>query len=474
MNKFYILVIFLFLFFVCTKEANSQGELTLPMMQHVYQSSYYNPAAIPDHKFSLGLPVMSSIQLQIINSGFSLNNLIKNENGVNKFDISYLRNNVPNSSFINLGLNVDLFHLRVKWRNSYVFVDAGNHSELYVNYSKDMFQFFTADWTNDNEEGKKFDLSNVGGRFLNYNHIGFGIAKNFKKFDFGVRFKVLDGVVAGVVESNDAQIEFNKDLYDISLKNSITAYSSGFNSFTSSSNQAEKDRQNTIQKRFTNLGFGLDLAVTYKVTQKFKINLAINNLGFIDWKNDINNVKYAQDPSSGSFKGADVLGPILAGENISDVTISDTIQKFFQPKSDTSIKRSAFRTNLTPRLYLTLSYNITPRIVVAGTVKLEYYQVILPSYMLGAQFKLGRIFSLTASSSYQFENLNFGGGIMIKPGPFQFYFVSDNLFTPLYKMKGDNVNGLYLPLDARLLSARFGMNIVFGRTTSARKQPYRL
>jgi hypothetical protein len=67
-----------------------------------------------------------------------------------------------------------------------------------------------------------------------------------------------------------------------------------------------------------------------------------------------------------------------------------------------------------------------------------------------------------ATISYNQKTINnLGVGLIIKPGPFQFYVIADNVYpaiNPLYTTNGN---------------IRVGMNLVFGRVKSAVGLPYR-
>ena len=49
----------------------SQNELTFPLLENVLQSSYINPAHVPEHKVSIGLPGISSMYFGATNTGFT-------------------------------------------------------------------------------------------------------------------------------------------------------------------------------------------------------------------------------------------------------------------------------------------------------------------------------------------------------------------------------------------------------------------
>lgn len=451
------------LFSVIVLSAFSQGEMTLPMLEHVYQSSYYNPAAVPDHKVSIGLPGISSLKVGYIYTGNQLLNGFEKQNGKSVFNVGKLVSSMPANNYLHIGTQVDFFHLRIKWRNSFVSFDAGNTTEINTNIPKEFFQLATFDWTlPGTETGRIFDLSSFNAKVLSYNHYSFGLNKMLRNFNIGGRINLLQGLASTVVSSDNLKIGLTTGA--ITLNNSINVQTSGLNNLN----------QNTATQ-FKNLGVSVDLGVTYKYRERLFLGVSGNNIGFIDWKNDIENTKYYQDQAKGPFRGLDIAGPIIRGDSLNNVSFADTLKNYFSAGADSSNKRQAFRTWLTPRIYLSANYKITDKFSVSAMVKFEQYIQWRYALMLGVQYKLGRILSLAASSTYQYEKITLGGGIVIKPGPFQFYVVTDNIPFPLYQIDG-KINGTELnyplPLDAKMMNIRLGMNLVFGNILGPRKQAF--
>lgn len=453
---------------VITYRSFSQGEMTLPMMQHVYQASYYNPAAMPDHKVSIGLPILSSLQTGYINTGFLFYNGFVKENGVQTFSLDAIVNSMQKNNTLYYGLQTDFFHLRIKWRNSFVFFDAGNTTNMYANYSKDLFKFLTFQFADPTTgKGNVFDLSNTEFKLMSYNHFGIGLSKHFRKFSLGGRVKLLQGLAAAHFVSDNLKVGFGEDMYEIYLQNSGTLYTSGFN-----------DVDASVATQLKNLGFALDLGGTYKPIDKLTFALSAVNLGFINWNHKIDNSKYRMDEAKGPFRGADILGPVLQGDSLGNFAIQDSIANYFETNVDSSVKTQAFRTNLTPRVYLSATYDILPRLSVSASVKFELLREINYAFMLGAQYKITRFFSLTGSFVSQYSQPRVGVGVVFKPGPFQFYIATDNIFPTYYRVGTSRINGneieplVPLPLNEKTMNIRFGMNLVFGKILGPRKQAF--
>ena len=444
--------------------AYSQGEMTLPIIEHVYQSSYYIPTAMPDHKVSIGLPGLSSVKIGFVNTGFLPTSGLELQNNIQVLNVNKFIQNMPSNNLLNFDAQTDFFHIRIKRRNSFVSLDAGNTTQFNSYIPKSLFEFGTLDWTKPNStEGRTFDFSNLNASLISYNHYSIGINKIFKHFNVGGRLNLLQGLASSEVKSENLQLAVSSNA--ISINNSLNVNTSG-----SKSLQNDPSRAST---QFKNLGGSIDLGFTYKIRERLFLGVSANNLGFIQWNNDLDNTKYYQTQTNGPFKGVDVFGPILRGDSL-NVKIVDSLKTHFKTGTDSSNKRSSYRTWLTPRVYLSVNYKITNRFNVTALVKLEKYIDWRYALTLGAQYKFGRFLSVTATSTYQFETISFGGGIVIKPGPFQIYVVGDNLFSTLYNV--DKIGGspipVPLPYDARMLNLRVGINFVLGRILDPKKQSF--
>ena len=96
-------VITLLLFSVVVNSAFAQS-LTMYNMDMISQSTRTNPGMMPKAKFHLGLPVLSYLDLGLVNNGFVLSDFIQN----NEFTSDNMLSKLQNDNYISLNLNMDL------------------------------------------------------------------------------------------------------------------------------------------------------------------------------------------------------------------------------------------------------------------------------------------------------------------------------------------------------------------------------
>jgi hypothetical protein len=452
----------------------AQSEFTLNNMEHVFQSTYLNPSASPDHKFSLGLPALSSIYLGFANTGFSPGDIISTPGGnlPKVWNINQLANKITdNSNFMYFGQSTDLFHLRFKARKTFISFNVTNKNNFHFDYPKDLSRLITLNTIDQSKNGSDIDLTNMSLNQMSYNEYVLGFGTQQKKFVLGVRFKFLQGLNNFLLNADNLQLGVNRDLYDLTFKGSGTLYTS--QPFLDSSFKSKSASINDYALNFKNLGFGGDVGFTYFVRKNLTFSVAANNIGFITWKT--NAFTYNLSAANVSFAGADILPAIVtSGGSITGLSFTDSLTGNLRPKAS---EIGAYTTWLIPNMYITGKWNATPRLSVSMALMLEYYKIVRPGFGLGLQYKLGKIVSATGTMSIQYNAMNFGAGIVFKPGPFQFYMIADNILgieagiRNVLAATGGN-DTYYAPYNSRTFNVRLGMNLVFGKEHLNQKQAF--
>ena len=433
----------------------AQTELTLPFVESIHQSTYVNAASLPDHKVSIGLPGISSVSFDVTNTGFTYNDIVNDE--TKKYDPYKALNAMSKENYMNIGNKTDLFSLRVKVRSMYFILNATESVNFKFSYPKDLFTLMLKG----NYDQTSFNFSSLGINISHNREYGLGVTREGRKLIIGGRVKLLQGL-ANVYSRTD-NLKFDTD---VNNGNQLTASAKG-QIFTSVPLDSSIDAMNYLNN-WGNLGGGIDLAVSYKFTPKWQLTLAANNIGFIDWKT---NLKSYEMDGKGGFDGADILGPYVNSNSFKFSEIVDSLNKAFKLKENKAV---AYRTWLTPQFYTMLNYHVFKNTSIGASLFLEAFVKITPTGTLALQQKVGKMLSATVSYSAKFGQFNnFGLGLVIKPGPFDFYIIGDNILLPIINYAADKfyVNRKMVG-DLRTVNFRVGMNLVFGRIKKAESQSY--
>jgi hypothetical protein len=190
-----------------------------------------------------------------------------------------------------------------------------------------------------------------------------------------------------------------------------------------------------------NKGFGLDLGAEFDLNEKINIALAINDLGSINWSDEVKN--YTVNNTQISYEGLD-----LKDTNDLGGALADTLSaKFNDEENALSFKRS-----LDTRIFLGGTYQILPKGNISASITNKF---ILgkpnTSFGVGYTHKFGKI--LTASGTMTKkpkQKPTFGGGFAFKLSFFQLYAVVDNAF------------GYSDVTSLKNMDFRIGLNFIFG------------
>jgi hypothetical protein len=434
----------------------AQSDFTLNNMDHIFQSTYVNSAALPDHKVSVGLP---GVYGGFVNSGFALKDVISSD-GVN-WDLNALKSKISSDvNYLYAGTNVDLFHIRIRANRTYFSFSVTNKNNLYFSYPKALERLATLETKapGPGGDGSSIDLNGLGIDQTSYAEYAVGITTMWKNLVFGGKVKLLQGINNFSLKSDNLGLDVEKNLFDLSFHGNSTLYKSA--PIVDSAYHLNPSLISNTYSSFKNIGFATDLAFSYQFRKNIVFSAAVNNIGFITWK--ANAQQYNLNSSNANFSGADILPSVFAGKNASGINITDSTANNLKPKA-TNV--SSYTTWLVPNAYLTGRYYFTPRLSVSLALMFEYYKLVRAGFGLGAQYKLGRLFSLTGTMVYQYNAVNFGTGVVFKPGPFQIYVVADNLLAieGAIRTATSKDGSVYAPTNSRSFNLRVGINLVFGR-----------
>jgi hypothetical protein len=443
-----IVLFFLFLNTFVFKSFGQQ-ELTLFHMNNVMQASYINPTLIPENKVSVGLPGISSIAGGVYFSPFVANDLKQKTGNTEVLSLDKAISKMSRyNNYLYTSANVDLFSLRFKARNLYFSLNATNVTTIRVNLPKDLFSLA---WDgNAQYAGSSVNLKNIGVNANQYNEYALGItrSKDGGKFRYGIRLKLLQGLNNFNTDRSNGQIAIDNEYYKHTLSVDALAHSASVIPYNSNNIDYLKAATN-----FKNLGYGIDLGMSYMPSKKWAITGTVNNLGAIFWQT---NAQSYSINGSYQFSGLN-LGNLISSGNVNTQAYTDSLKNAFGVKQQSVAK---YKTTLTPSMYLSVSYSLGKNTKLALTGYSEFYKGPRPIGSVAFIQRAGRILNIVLTYNVRKNTYNnMGIGLMIKPGPFQFYVVGDNIVV---------LN----PFNTNNFNIRTGMNLVFGKTRKPEMQTH--
>ncbi len=469
----YILILILTFLTVSASAQNSQ----VMYYMNLPQNHLLNPALRPSNTVSIGLPALSGINMNVNNNFVNFSDVFQNSTTSDsvytflhpKYNMETFLDKIKDKNFLEPEISVQLFSLGFSAGNDlYIFIDINDRVAGNAVIPGDIFKLALRG--NESFRGKSIDLSTLRADMKYFREFGFGFSKNFTdKLRIGVKGKMLFGIATASVDNNAFGITVNSDYThtldaDMSVNFSapliVTKNASGdiesikFDDTRFDTNKGIMDF--ALGKK--NTGFGIDIGATYDISDKLSLSAAITDLGYINWKKDLVNLKAK---SSFEFSGLSMVDIVNGTKTIDELgqEMLDSLKNSFEI-SDT---KNPFKTYLPTGVTVGGSFKVTKSFSL-GILSYSRFvgKQIRESVSLSANVNIKNTFSTSFSytiANSRYDNLGFG--IAFKPGVFQFYMMTDRI--PVVWNKAI-VDGKSIPFPAswNTINLRLGMNLVFG------------
>ena len=478
-KSIYLLIL---LWVLMLQDAVSQNSQVLYYM-NLPQNHLVNPAFKPSNSFYLGIPALTGIDITINNNFVNFSDVIlpgqKGDSLISvlnpDYNIDDFIKKLKTSNYIAPEISVQLLGLGFKaGKDLYVTLDVVDR--VLTNFALPKDLFVLALKGNGNFIGKTINLSGLDARFQYFHEFGMGFSKSFgNKLRLGVRGKLLFGVTnislnnksLGLTVNDDYSFNFNADLA-ANISGPIKFYMNNntIDSVTFDENKFKKGSSNDFDLNKAagflfnkqNMGLGIDIGAVYSITSKIQVSASITDLGFINWKSDITNLKANSTFKFSGFNVTDVINDKKTfGEIAQDMV--DSLKNSFTTSNDSR----PFRTSLPIGISVGGSFNLTKSIslgILSHSI-LSGNQ-IREALSLSANINLGNSFSTSicyTAENGRFDNL--GAGLAFRLGVFQIYFISDRIPVRFNRINTDN-GSMILPDTWNKFNLRLGMNLAFG------------
>lgn len=455
-------------FLITWINAGAQQNNSLYFFDRVPQSMWLNPAHQPASSVFIGLPIISSIEVNGGNTIANFNDAFTYNSKTDSLQPFYstpslmqkFLDKLPKTNMVFADAQTDLASLGFRVNRSYFSFSISEKLSVAGNIPKDMFRFA-------NElidVGKSYDFSGFGLRANYYREYAFGYSQQISdKLNFGVRAKMLFGK-ANITTQNsefrlyDATLDSIKTSSAVSVNASIPylkVYTDAAGKIDSTDFADPGNARNLMDNLFMlnkNRGFAFDIGMQYYLSDKLTLSASILDLGYINWKKNVYNFNENGDFN---FKGIQ-FGFNDTADYIKAFT--DTLQSAYNAQTTSD----AYLTALSPKLYLGFCYSPVRQIKLSVLSRSEYiFRKIRQQYttsltLYPAQF-LGFTFSYTIADKV-YDNLGFG--MVLRSGFFQMYLMSERIPLTYDKVKNSSVP--YVPVYMKNANFRFGINLVFG------------
>lgn len=436
--------------------ALSKGQSDLPfyhMGAFTPQSSINNAAFFPDAEFYFSLPGLSGINAKL-NSEISYNQLFRPVEGTDsvKMDLQGAIADLKEGDNLRFEGDVSLFQFGVRSGHRAFTLFANLRYDGGFNYPVSFLNYFVNG--NGNFIGEQVEERQIKGGGIAYHEIGLGYSQDIVVMDdkvlrIGGRFKYLHGIAHASVSDNASMMMFtNPESYDINVQfNNATMRTAGFN-------ELEGDDPSGYIIGFgknRNTGFAIDFGAEMDISERLSGSIAINDLGFINWRQDIEN--YTLQNSTVTLGGF---------EDVNDIDFGDALEDSLDVWTETSTVQNNFKTGVGTRILMGANYqlNVNGSLLATIAYNRSSYNASELGFGVGYSHKVGKTLTLSSTlSKDQFRPLKVGGGLAVRVGSLQLYGVFDDVLNAVRKTG-----------DLTGMDARIGINFLFGSSSTGNKQ----
>lgn len=436
---------------VGTTTLDAQRDLNFYHFANVMQRSQMNPAFIPNAKFIIGTPFLSSIGFGASNNGFSYRQagVMNAITGSRRLDYQLASMEVNDNNFIAGGGEIEILSAGLRLGKHFFYGSLSDHVETSINYPFGVIDLLADDQNMVISQGGLYDMRELMFQGSHYRALALAYAREFnEKWNLGVRVRVLMGL--------ENVYSTNNGLIFSSFEGSGSTGEPGYNVEGNIYVMGAGIYRFQNKKRFPlyvagNYGASLDLGVQYKVNEDLELSASASNFGLLKWNSELTSAMIAD--------------PLIAPTQL-DTFLSDYIETVGDDLATMAESRlPAYTTRLTGDIYAGLKYQVMPE---------QYFGVVANTRIypnnkvdIGASFsyQMKVLKWLNAGMAYSVFNnsfINLGLGLTIDLGPMQGYFSTDNVL------------GLVSPGTTQATNARMGLNIMFGRGYEEKREEERI
>jgi hypothetical protein len=451
--------------------SKGQQNNSLYFTDRLPQSIQLNPALQPSATFYFGVPLLSGIEINAGNNALGLSDILIKQN--DSLFLPFATKEIGNQTIDKLrknnifggGVQIDILSFGFKINESYISFLISEKINGNTSIPKDLITFANQGIT----FGDSYNITNLKVNATHYREYSIGYSQKVSdRLYFGIRGKLLFGKANVNLKQLDVALEVPRldspDWDKVNVSSSLKVNSSvpHLNIYADASGKPDslemkKFSGNQLVSDYIllnkNKGFGVDLGFQYVLTDKVAISGSIVDLGYINWKTNLNTFTGGGDYQ---FRGIDLQN---------DSTLEEDLLDSIETAYDATLSNDPYSTSLTPKLYAGISYTPNRFVKVGLLARSEYVLKTFRQQLTGSLIMYPTQF-LSATVSYTVADRmydNLGLGLIFRGGPLQIYLMSDRIPIVWNKVKKSDIP--FLPAYSKSVNFRMGINWVFGSNT---------
>lgn len=416
-----------------------------------------NPAMSNSDNF-VAMPALGNLNIEM-NSNIGLKSIFYNVNGKTTtfmhpdIKASEVMGNLKDMNRISENNRINILGGGFKAFGGYNTINISARTDLNVRVPKAIFSFLKEGVAN-----QTYDLSGFGANGIGYGEISLGHSRDITpEIRVGGNLKFLVGIASVDANLSEAYLQLHDDSWNIRAKADLHASLKGMHFGTKISKSTGKPYVDDLDGDFKPLnGFGMaiDLGAVYapKALPDFKFSLAVVDLGFINWSEDLYATTDGEEFQSSVLNfNVDKDSPNSFDNQWEKV--KDDLAQIYELRSDGNVGNRTQALHATINagvqyifpLYRKLNFGLLNTTKIAG-------KYTITDFRLSANVAPCKLFSATVSGVAGTNGWGFGWLANLHTKGFNFFLGQDHTFFKLAK-PGIPTNSSW--------GATLGMNFLF-------------
>jgi hypothetical protein len=411
-------------------QLQAQQELMLSSLSDLWHTNSLNPALFPEGKrIAIGLPAFS---IDVAHSGnLTYNDFFRQEGDRTILDLGKALNKLEPENEVNFDQRIETVSLGMRSRNGQWALQISHAIQLtgFARYPKSLAEIL---WNgNAPYVGQTLQIGPQADIF-NWQEWGVGVSRRISSnFIFGARAKFLTGgnMLQTDETNNTIEVYTDPDIYQLKLRTDYGFVSSGIVTAVDTSGLGFDIETGSLRSKpdFANNGFALDFGFQAKLSERFSLHVAALNVGGkITWEK---NTASFSSRGQYTYQGAEVSGlDIINGSDDLDFDAKlDTLNDIFKFSRSAAVATA----DLPLRMVAGASFQLSEKWQIGFN---GFYQRSDANThtALGASVRWAPLTWLNLGAMYSANSRSasdIGFHLVLKPGPVQVYFVSDNILN---------------------------------------------
>ncbi len=436
-----------------SENAKAQADRSLYFLPIVPHLRNANPAHIPDYRFYVGIPLLSSVKTGFENT-FVYNDIVQQRNDSLYLDRDYLIGNLKDKNTANLNLMEEYLSLGFGFGDHFVHFRVADIARANATITKDLIRFMLYGNGSDMYLGQTADFGGNAVNLSYYREYAAGYSQRIdEKFNAGINLKYLQGIANFYTENLAVALHTDSIDFTLTLQSDIRM------NMSSPGLGDEEVSTGDFLPNSKNSGFAFDVGVQYRPSDKIAVSANLLDIGSIMWNSNVKNYRTVDPAKTFTYQGID-FDEFIENDALNSDRVNEILDSIAE-EIGIDEHAESYRTRLPVTLNLHGSYLFTENDQLGLLVRSQFLEEQnWWTSTLGYTRKFGSNVNLMISNSFFRDSyFNPGIGFAANIGPVQLYLINENFHAP------------FTLTSARTMTVRFGINLVFKHRDHTAQQP---